>query len=1013
MVTALLRNTAVAAYALDDEDVRGVRNPDFLALGLGGTSMMAMLWAVAMGRRAVGIEMRGDPFLGVHWNIRIDFYHQLGLIDKLMIERYGEHRIPRRGDSDTPFRLAETFYSSKTKAGDIVADEIIDGFDVEQHIAGTIHHVEFIDDRWRDGVPHRTVTLLTPPAPPVRPDEALIRTNMTDVLDGPSTCQAGAASVLVMLRRYLEKLEQLDLEGGFEPRVRLFTRHRVVNTPDGFDKQEDGRIGFRVEALQELDYRGKFVRVRRPGSTVIEIGVPELFMIAQGFHSTDAERLGFKQEDVAVDHKDGRGPVVAQADFLAGLVEALVGGRLRRRISSEFDDQGHEYWVRQIAVGHEDDPEVGWCLVQVPDFKSFDPIREGLLPEGTDTQSPEYFAAYDALVYDFYAQHVGDTLEMPKEEIKKLQMVYGPKLFTLIERVGADALLAPNGVVAGDSFGNGHFLTSGGAMTGMVGHSWRVYEYYQARGAGVPHQQAIRTLADRIKADTLSWLHVSAREYSEAIPINFGAERIAQIEALGGIPSSARAAAIDSTRRQRHSLIPLDPSDWRRVFLRNGKVYSAPLPELHAMHPALRSQQPRKKGARVTIAFVAPDLQPAALRFVEGALGQLGVTMGIITRGSIDELPERVRDRLAAFASVLDVGDAEQIVHAVGQMKESLGRPARLFGTAAELQVPLAEAREKLGIEGMSAEVARDFRDASRLRRRLVDAGLPIARHARVESVHDGMAFGTEIGYYPLLVKPNQDARAENTYRVDTEEELHLLLDRLRPTTERPLICEECIEGQECTLEVVSMGGVPAWFSATRFDPGLLERVRNPGAALRITLPREQDDPADPRVRRMGFAALKALRMDTGISSMSWLRRSDGTPIITDVSASPPVGPIVSLMALAHGADMYRAWGNAAVNGLFAPIPRLYAAGAAFFRTHGEGATVSAVHGLGEMVRELGDIVVQVQAPQIGQPWPGALAGNGFVLLRHAETAVVDEALQRLVDAVWVELCDRAPAALG
>src|SRR2546421_369690 len=58
--------------------------PDFLALGLGGTNMMSMLWTVAMGRQAVGVEMRGDPFLGVHWNIREDFYHQLGLIDQIL-----------------------------------------------------------------------------------------------------------------------------------------------------------------------------------------------------------------------------------------------------------------------------------------------------------------------------------------------------------------------------------------------------------------------------------------------------------------------------------------------------------------------------------------------------------------------------------------------------------------------------------------------------------------------------------------------------------------------------------------------------------------------------------------------------------------------------------------------------------------------------------------------------------------------------------------------------------------
>ncbi|HEX3180352.1 MAG TPA: hypothetical protein VHR44_03685 [Beijerinckiaceae bacterium] len=47
-----------------DEDLRGLANADFVAIGLGGTNMMTMLWSVATGRRAVGIEMRGDPFLG-------------------------------------------------------------------------------------------------------------------------------------------------------------------------------------------------------------------------------------------------------------------------------------------------------------------------------------------------------------------------------------------------------------------------------------------------------------------------------------------------------------------------------------------------------------------------------------------------------------------------------------------------------------------------------------------------------------------------------------------------------------------------------------------------------------------------------------------------------------------------------------------------------------------------------------------------------------------------------------
>ncbi len=581
-------------------------NPDFLALGMGGTNMMSMLWTVAMGRQAVGVEMRGDPFLGVHWNIREDFYHQLGLIDQLMLERYGEERIPRRGNGQL-FRLAECFYSSETVAGDIVADEIIDGFDADQHIVGTIHDVEFIDDRWRDGLPNRVITLLDPPKPPERPDPAKIRNSMVEVLDGPSTFQAEAASIQKLLRRYLELMEQLDLKQNLKPRVRLYTHHRVVPAEgDGFIREADGRLRIRIEALQEFDFRGQFVRVRVPNSEVIDLGVPELFMIAEGFNSNDAKRLGFEQHDVEVDHGDGRGPVVAQADFLAGLVEVLVGGRLRRRISSEFDQNGKEYWVRQIAVGHENDPEVGWVLVQVPDFKTFDPIEAGLLPEGTDRNSPEFFASYQQLIYDFYIRQAADILDLPREELRKVQMIYGPTLFSLIERVGDDALVAPNGAVAGDSFGNGHFLTSGGAMTGMIGHSSRVFAYWNERDAGASPDEAIRRLADRIKEDTLAWLQVSATEYSQAAPINFGAERIEQINKASGIDTDIRANAIDAARRQRHALIPLDPSNWRRLFVRNGRVLSA-LPELETDHPLQRPEHEASLMAVLKTFPVKPD----------------------------------------------------------------------------------------------------------------------------------------------------------------------------------------------------------------------------------------------------------------------------------------------------------------------------------------------------------------------------------------------------------------------
>ncbi|RKT82951.1 hypothetical protein SAMN05421805_10375 [Saccharopolyspora antimicrobica] len=569
-----------------------IPSPDFLALGLGATNMMAMLWSVAMGRRAVGVEMRGEPALGVHWNIREDVYHQLGLIDRMMLDTYGEAGIPRLADGRL-FRLAETFYSPKTSGGNVAADEIVSSLVTDLHLVGAIEHLEFIDDRWVDGKPNRVIIRNDPPALPPEPDASKIRDDINAVLDGPSTFQTAASELLRLLRRYLEKIEEMDLARGLaRPRVRLFLNHRVVEAEDdGFLDCGDGRKRIRIEQVRELDFRGRFARRRVPGTEIIDLGVPELFVVAEGFYSSDAERLGFEQHDVLVDHDDGRGPVVAQADYLAAFVEVLVDGRLRRRISSVFDDDGTEYWVRQLAVGHENDPEVGWILVQVPDFRTFDPVEEGVLPAGTDPNSPEYFATYQQLLYEYFIDQAAEILELPKAELAKIRMDYGPKLFSLVERIGDDARLAVNGVVAGDSFGNGHFLTSGGANTGMVGHSARVLRYWQDRDAGIHPEQAIRTLADAIKRDSEAWLNVSAVEFSQASPINFGAERIQEIADANGISVDARAATVDSSRRVRHSLLTLDYSDWRRLFVRGGRLHADQLPPLHPLHPAARDAE--------------------------------------------------------------------------------------------------------------------------------------------------------------------------------------------------------------------------------------------------------------------------------------------------------------------------------------------------------------------------------------------------------------------------------------
>jgi len=418
--------------------------------------------------------------------------------------------------------------------------------------------------------------------------------------------------------------------------------------------------------------------------------------------------------------------------------------------------------------------------------------------------------------------------------------------------------------------------------------------------------------------------------FSDAVPINFGAERIAQIAAKSGFSATARAHAIDATRRQRHALLPLDPSDWRRLFLRNGAVVSAPLPELHAMHPALRAAQRTKHGAPVRCAYVARDFSAATVRYIEAILGQPGVCMGLISEHSPAGLPLDVRERLAAHVYVNDAHDVHQIADGVRGLSGTLGHPDMLVGVDEDLQVALGEVRELLRITGLKASVARQLTDREMMRDLLRRAGFPVAEGAKRSS--------------------------------------------------------------ECTLEVMTVGRVPAWFSSTRRNGAM------------IVLPREVEDPSCLDVRQMAYAALRVLGTRTGLSTVVWSRSADGRPRIHDITARPPHVATLSLMNHAHGADMHGAWANVVVNGRFAPIARSHAAGAVFVGREGKGRRVAALRGIDAVKRELGNLIVETRLPGVGARAPSAKSRDQYLIVRHPSTSVVESALAHIASSVAIEV---------
>jgi hypothetical protein len=407
----------------------------------------------------------------------------------------------------------------------------------------------------------------------------------------------------------------------------------------------------------------------------------------------------------------------------------------------------------------------------------------------------------------------------------------------------------------------------------------------------------------------------------------------------------------------------------------------------------------------VVAVFVAPYLLEATTRFVDAAATLPGVRLAVVTAEPVERVPPLLREHLAGHWRVEDPLDPRQLAWAVEGLSRQLGPVQRVVGALEQLQVPLAHAREQLGIDGMDVATARNVRDKARMKQVLREAGVPCARHRLVAAPHDAWAFAEEVGF-PLVAKPPAGAGAQSTYRLDEPAALESWLRVAGPSPEGPGLLEEFLVGDEHTFDSVTVGGDTVWSSIADYRPPPLEVLRNPWIQWTVVLPRDVGVPAYDAIREVGPAALRALGVRDALTHMEWFRRPDGSVAVSEVAARPPGAQLTSMHGYSHDIDLYRAWAELVVLGSFSPPERRYASGTVYLRGMGRGR-VRAVHGVEELQRDVGHLVVEARLPQPGQPASTGYEGEGYVIVRDPDTAVVEAALQRVVTGLRIELVEQ------
>ena len=392
----------------------------------------------------------------------------------------------------------------------------------------------------------------------------------------------------------------------------------------------------------------------------------------------------------------------------------------------------------------------------------------------------------------------------------------------------------------------------------------------------------------------------------------------------------------------------------------------------------------------------------ATLRFLRGASAMPDIVLTVVSQDPEEKLPQDIRSAIAGHWRVDDALDPQQLVDAARALESRFGKAISYMAALEQLQVPLAVAREALGIGGLSAEAARNFRDKSRMKDVLRNAGIPCARHALVGDHAAAESFIARVGL-PVVVKPPAGAGGKATYRLDRVEDVNNYLQQSPPNENDPTLFEEFVRGTEHSFDSIFVNGEPVWHSISRYMPSPLEVLENDWIQWCVLLPRDISGAEYDPIREAGFAAIKALGLQTGLSHMEWFRMASGNIAISEVGARPPGAQISSLLSYAHDVDFYKAWPRLMAFGEFNPPAREYAAGAAYIRGQGRGR-VRNIAGVDEVQRRFGSIVVEAKLPQQGQPPSDSYEGDGYIIVRHPDTDVVQEALQEIVSTIRVEL---------
>ncbi|HKV36043.1 MAG TPA: ATP-grasp domain-containing protein [Pyrinomonadaceae bacterium] len=314
----------------------------------------------------------------------------------------------------------------------------------------------------------------------------------------------------------------------------------------------------------------------------------------------------------------------------------------------------------------------------------------------------------------------------------------------------------------------------------------------------------------------------------------------------------------------------------------------------------------------------------------------------------------------------------------------------------------VAQANEALGLPGLTVETVRNALDKSRLKSTLKRAGINTPEYELVENLDEAQRFAREIGF-PMVLKSLSGSGALATFVIHSDDDLK------RVTGLGAFLAEQYIAGQELCVDTITIDDEPRFHSVCCYQPSILEAVEDTQIQWSCVMPRDMT-PYENFIEQ-GMKAVRALSVGNAMTHMEGFIDTNGQPWFHDATLRPAGARIAPMLAHAYDIDPYRAWARVAVDEAFdGPWERKYAVGTIFLRGLGSGA-VHEVNGIEHVQHEFGDMIAEARWPRVGAFKSATYTGDGYLTIRHPDTAVVQQALRAIAQLVKLTYSSDEPLA--